>query len=374
MRDRLQTPARLLVTLCLTLLPVLASAAPKPNPPARLCIASDCVSNSGAIKWHPGHYMMLRGSHKNVSGELAAIDALKNEPTIAGVLVDFKWNALESSKGVYDFSLIDRYVNEVKSLKAGKHLIIRVENRGFGGFTGVAVPGYLMTDPVYLGGQVPMAAGVVARIWDSPVMDRLIALHQALGAKYDSDPTVEGISTSETAIGWSPAHPAPSTYSTSALLTQLKRFIAAERASWPQSDVFCESNYLGANTDMEAFVKSCGDDRSVIGGPDVVPGRNLQADNVVRGDTGGVDYRGVIAIKAEVQFSELGIRWTFLPADLYALAVTTNRANYMFWDRNGTYGGPEERWDTGVLPFIRSVKGHTVTDCPSSWNGACNTN
>jgi len=40
-----------------------------------------------------------------------------------------------------------------------------------------------------------MANGVVARIWDAPVMDRYIALIQALAQRYDSNPYVEGIST-----------------------------------------------------------------------------------------------------------------------------------------------------------------------------------
>jgi hypothetical protein len=380
MTDRFQLPG-LLAVLCLTTLGVLptvgGAATIKPNPPAKLCInTNNCVNAadpSSGIKWHPGHYMMLRGSHKNIPAELATISAIKSEPTIKGVLVDFKWPVLEPNKGAYDFSMIDQYLNQMKSLNAGKHFIIRVENRGFGGTTGIVTPGYLRSDPVYLGGQVVMASGVVARIWDAPVMDRLIALHRALAAKYDSDPAVEGISTSETAIGWSAANPAPSTYSATALLTQLQRLVSSQRDSWSRSNVFCETNYLGSDAQMEALVKSCGDEKAFIGGPDVVPGRNLQADNVLRGDIGSVDYRGVIAIKAEVQSSSLGVRWTLLPADLYTQAVTINKANYMFWDRNTTYGGPAQKWDTGELPFIRSVNGKTITDCPSTFNGACKT-
>ncbi|MFL6604115.1 MAG: hypothetical protein ACJ8R9_22685 [Steroidobacteraceae bacterium] len=376
-RSQLRGPLAVLCLATLGLLPTLAGAATvRPNPPAKLCIdAKNCVGAtdpSSGIKWHPGHYMMLRGSHKYVPGELAAIAALKGEASVKGVLVDFKWSTLETGKGVYDFSMVDQYLNQTKA--AGKRFIIRVENRGFGGTTGIVTPSYLRTESVYLGGQVPMASGVVARIWDAPVMDRLIALHKALAAKYDSDPSVEGISTSETAIGWSAANPAPSTYSATALLTQLQRLVSAERDTWSRSNVFCETNYLGSDTQMEALVKSCGDEKAFVGGPDVVPGRNLQADNVVRGDTGAVDYRGVIAIKAEVQSSSLGVRWTLLPADLYAQAVTTNKANYMFWDRNTTYGGPAQKWDTGLLPFIRSVNGKTVADCPSSFAGACKTN
>jgi len=267
----------------------------------------------GAIKWHPGHYMSVRNSHKYDDADQGYITQIANEPTIRGILRDWNWRDIETSKGVYDFSGIDTYLHTVKSLPSHKQMIIRIENRVFGQ-GGTTVPDYLKTDPVFQGGEVPMGNGVVARIWDAPVMDRLIALYQALAARYDSDPTVEGIGTSETAIGFSKEHPAPSTYSNGALVMQLERFLLAARAAWGHSNVFVETNYLGSDAQMEDFIRHCMTSRIVVGGPDTwnrtylaAGTRALQSDAIVTGARGsGTDYRGVVAIKSEVEATELG--------------------------------------------------------------------
>src|ERR1700733_15463116 len=182
---------------------------------------------AAGIKWHPGHYMSIRNSHRYDEQDFGYIRELANEPTVMGILRDWKWRDVEPKKGEYDFSEIDDYLNAVKKLPGSKHFIIRIENRTFGGQKGIVVPDYLLNDAAYAGGQIAMAHGVVARIWEPAVMDRLIALTQALAARYDAEPLVEGISTSETAIGFSSDYPAPSTFSTGALLEQLERLIAA---------------------------------------------------------------------------------------------------------------------------------------------------
>jgi hypothetical protein len=348
------------------------------------CVANAALpQNRSTIKWHPGHYMSLRNNHKYDSEDQGYITQIGNEPTITGILRDWNWRDLETSKGVYDFSGIDTYLNTVKSLPTRKRMIIRIENRVFGKQTGTTVPDYLKTDPAYQGGEVPMGNGVVARIWDRPVMDRLIALYQALAVRYDSDPYVEGISTSETSIGFSTDYPAPATYSPDALLTQLERFVAATRAAWPHSNVFVETNYLGSNSQMESFIKYCMVNQSTVGGPDtwnrayVTTGkRALQSDAVVTGTKGsGTDYRGIIAIKSEVEATELGgYIATFTPAEVYDVAFNIMHANFIVWDRNDYYGGPEQQWTTGILPFIRSVGGKTYTNCPSSFTSSCEAN
>jgi hypothetical protein len=354
-----------------------ACAAPETPPPvcsdAASC-AAVAASSATAIKWHPGHYMSIRNGHRYDAVDLGYVSDLANEPTVTGILRDWKWRDIELSKGKYDFSQIDDFLKAVRELPTPKRFIIRIEDRAFGDQKGTAVPDYMLRDPTYAGGQVPMGSGIVARIWEPAVMDRLIALYQALAARYDADPLIEGISTSETAIGFSDAYPAPATYSTGALLEQLERLIAASRIAWAHSNVFAETNFLGSNTQMEAFIVYCANHKAVIGGPDVVPGRDLQSDQIMRGELGAArDYRGIVAIKAEVQTSSLGERWTFAPSVLYAQAYTTNRSNYILWDRNDYYGGADQRWTTGILPLIRSVKGQTVTACPASFQAKCKT-
>ena len=67
------------------------------------------------------------------------------------------------------------------------------------------IPDYLLSDPAYNGGIYvkPNNKGVIARIWEKPVMDRLIALHKALAARFDKEPYVEGIVLAETSPGFS---------------------------------------------------------------------------------------------------------------------------------------------------------------------------
>jgi hypothetical protein len=375
--------ANALACVALALLATVAAAA-VPKAPSQVCVGSNCVSTTDSpatgIKWHPGHYMMLRSRHRSPTKELPWIDAVGKETVIQGVLVIWVWSDLETAKGQYDFSQIDLYLNRMKSQPQPKRLIIRIEERAFNTTTGTSTPSYIRTDPTYNGGEVAMANGTVARTWEAPVMDRMIALYQALGKKYDSDPYVEGISTEETAIGFSSTHPAPSSFSNAAVLTQFQRLGGASRAAWPHSNVFMTTNYLGTDTQMEQLIKYSVANRLAIGGPDTwgrsfvdANTRVLQSDAIVRGLKGSTtDYRGLAALKSEVEDTELGgYIAAFTPADLYDVAYNTLRSNYMLWDRNDYAGGTAQKWDTGILPFIRSVGGKMVTDCPSSFNGTC---
>jgi hypothetical protein len=345
------------------LLTVVGCSAPAAPPP-------QAAELHNGIKWHPGQYMSLRNSHKYDEANQDSIKQIGNEPAIAGVLRDWSWRDIETNKGAYDFSDIDEYLKTVASVK--KHLIIRIENRVFGAQSGSAVPNYLKSDPTYQGGEIAMDNGVVARIWDAPVMDRYIALMQALAQRYDSNPNVEGISTSESAVGFSDKYPAPASYSPPALLTQLERYVAAVRQAWAHSAVFIDTNYLGTDAQMQALIDFAVDNAAVIGGPDVLPGKHIQSDQIMTGAAGnGTDYRGVVAIKSEIQMPELGLKYKFQPAELYAEAYNTNHANYMLWDRSDYFGTPAQQWASGVLPFLRTVNGKVYTNCPKSYTKGC---
>jgi hypothetical protein len=358
-----------------------------PRPPPQICVNEVCTDEaaapaSGTIKWHPGHYMSIRSRHRKPEIELPFIEALGNEDVIEGVLVSWLWRAVEKSKGVYDFSSIDQYLAKLKGLPKPKRLIIRIEERGFSSPTVSSVPDYLKTDPIYNGGEVPMGNGVVARIWEPAVMDRLIALDAALAARYDGDPYVEGIGTSETAIGFNSTYPAPSSYTPAAVLTQFKRHVTAARSKWKRSQVFLSTNYLGSDAQMEELIKHAKTNYTSVGGPDVFTRswvesgkRALQSDEIVRGERGsGTDYRGVMAITSEIQATEMGgYIATFTPEELYDVSYNIMRANHILWDRNDWAGGTAQQWDTGILPYIRKVGGKVYTACPTSFQGRCDT-
>jgi len=326
--------------------------------------------------------MSIRDRHRDPATELPQLDALKNESSVKGALITWKWRDLETAKGVYDFSSIDTYLNRLKALGTSKRLIIHVYDRAWSSPTSTTVPEYLKNDAIYKGGEIPMANGVVARIWETPVMDRFIELTKALGKRYDSDPYVEGIQFSETAIGFSSEYPAPSSFTNSAHLSELKRWTGAARTAWPHTNIFMSTNYIGTDAQMEDLIKYCVQQKAIVGGPDtwsrewVEAGkRGLQSDEIVKGNRGsGTDYRGVVGVKNEVQGTELGgYIATFTPSQVYDVAYNINRAQYILWDRNEYYGGDAQKWTKGILPFIRSVNGKVHTECPSSFGGQCDT-
>jgi hypothetical protein len=355
------------------------SFAQEPLPPDPVCIDSKCastpVAGPSSIKWHPGHYMLLDSLHPNTTRDFPLLDQISSETVLKGVLAVWAWREVETAKGVYDFSTIDAYLAKLKSLSVPKRLIIRIDERKFGSTSGNVVPDYMLQDATYNGGQAPMANGVAARIWEAPVMDRYIALLKALAARYDNDPYVEAIQSEETAVAVSPK---PNGFSQAAVLTQYKRMVAAARAAWPHTNVFISTNYLGSDAQMEELIAYCVANQTGIGGPDTfLPewNRALQSDDILKGVKGsGKDYRGMTAQRSSIQNPELGgYIGAGTPAQFYDIAYNQLHANYIVWDRNTYYGGAAQKWDTGLLPFIRSVSGKAYTSCPSGFTSGCNT-
>jgi len=94
-----------------------------------------------------------------------------------------------------------------------------------------------------------------------------------------------------------------------------------------------------------------------IGGPDVLPRPHggSKGEKIYRGELGGRDLRGAMIAGFSVQTPELGGHsGNFTPAELFAHCVGQNQCKYIFWARNTSVGGPKQRWETGILPFIRA--------------------
>src|SRR5690606_8747646 len=107
------------------------------------------------------------------------------------------WADLEPSRGKYDFSRIETYLKAVRKHK--KRLVIRVMDRRFNTTSKAdIVPAYVRDLPG--GGLVRTSTGYAAALWKPEVMDRLIALYQAIGQRYDADPHFEGLFTEESTL------------------------------------------------------------------------------------------------------------------------------------------------------------------------------
>jgi hypothetical protein len=376
------------------------SALSNPPPPTNFCVNGKCtpkVASPGptaGIKWHPGHYIWL-DPHSSQAAQFAALDSLSGETTVQGIQLLVNWAALEgSTPGDYSkgFALIDAYLAKLASLKVPKRLILGVNERSFGKPPAAgtscadAASGLL---PSYLaslsdGGcaiALPGAAGslaVTARFWDAPVMDRLIALSQAYAQRYDQNPLFEMFfGNGETSV----AAPPGSNFTNAAYVVQLKRWFDASEKVWLHTQLRLAANYGGSDAQMlDLITYATANGGVIVGGPDPelpLPNitRTVQANQIFRAAAGGTDFRGVVPWVGEVQEMGLGTKYTQTPSDIFTYDSNTMHASYMIWLRNTWLGGPAQMWSSGILPFIQSVQGKiSWADCPTIYQGRCNTN
>jgi hypothetical protein len=325
-------------------------------------------ANAQGVKWHPGHYAMLL-TNESASQHLARINELGDEPSIAGFMIRINWATLETSKGVYNFSEIDSYLKRIKAQPTKKRLVLVVMERRFGGTSASGiVPNYLTTESTYHGGLIKTKIGYAARLWEKPVMDRLIELYQAIGARYDNDMYFEGVSSEESTLSLTST---PTGYSSAALAAQWTRLAVYTRKAMPQSNVFIMTNWIGSTAAMETLTQSLVAPRAAVSSSNLIPSSMNLGQQVWTG-VYGADYRGRLAIGNAVETSELGGKnGNYSPKQLNDFAYNTLRTNYVFWIYNTWEGASYQRWSTGILPFLRT-KPPIRTTCPSNY-GHCMT-
>lgn len=360
-----------------------AIAQTPPAAPHAVCIegAPDCGRVAAPVgapryKWHPGHYQTTVSIGQT---GIPYLSELAKEPHVLGIQQRYWWAQLEPQRGVYDFSLIESHLALLKPI--GKRLVIQVMDRSWNGSSAAGVlPAYLGSDPAFKGGWYvkPNDMGVVAQLWEPAVMDRLIALFAALGARFDGEVHVEAIMAEETTPAVSPGPPAPASYTRATLATQLKRLATAARRSWPTTNVFLPTNFLSG--ELQGIVAHSATQKVGVGGSDVMPPphNGSEGDRIIRGDIGGVDYRGTLPLGYGVQSPSLcGKEGCWLPSELYDYAYGPLGATHVFWVRLGTQrdtATAKYSWTLGILPTIRARQGRTNAACPTAYAGACATN
>ena len=314
------------------------------------------------VKWHPGHYVML-GTENSRALVLRRIDEIGREPAIRGVQVRVRWHDLEKQKGVYDFSMIDAYLARLKAQPTRKQLVVRVIDRKFNTSSAYGiVPDYLRTS-AYHGGVVRTQTGYAARIWETSVMDRLIALDKHLAWRYDGNVRFEGLATEETTLGV--RSPTPSGYSNATLAWQYRRLVNALAAAMPHSNFFLYTNFIGSSSLMDGLMQTLMRAPGAAGGSNVVPGRKSLGQKVWTG-VYGADYRWILPLSSSVETGELR---SYTPRQINDFAYNQLHLNYIFWVYNTWAGDASRRWATGILPFLRT-KPPFRSACPSNY-GIC---
>jgi hypothetical protein len=252
------------------------STPPQPNPPPEVCVNNKCSTTkvatppaptgpSGSVKWNPGHYMAsnsILSPSSTVATVQSEMDDIANYDNIIGYRVFITWGALESSQGVYNFSVLDAVLNRLKTHYAHpKHMVVVVLPGYFSGAwqsgDGRAVPLYIQQNSAYGASPVSGSYGwwgqnsrgastgaYTAALFRPAVMNRYIAMIQALAAHYDSEPYFEAFMFQENAwMGglWSGAPD----LSTAGGLTQFESMLSAAVTAFPHTSVIMENTWWG---------------------------------------------------------------------------------------------------------------------------------
>jgi hypothetical protein len=311
----------------------------------------------GKVKWHPGHY--LEAYHPDKPDEYSA--ALSS-PYMKGIQMRYRWRELEPEKGKYNFTTIDNNLTEVKA--KGKRLLIYLLDQDYWGNN--SVPDYMINDPAYSGGQVFKGNRCNPKFWEQPVMDRYIALVKALGAKYDSDPNFEGISTNERDIGAK-----DDSYSDRKYIDQIKRAQAAMVEAFPNSLVFESLGWTPFLSEVMDNVYNLG--IGITCSDLVLPG-NYSYDGRVWSQSPIYPY--YISMRGKIptgNSGQVGMQAAYGSGhsmdQIFGFAVGAGQDNlqltHMMWAM--PYDPPGFTFNGVILPYIASKEGYVAnTSCPEN--------
>jgi hypothetical protein len=328
---------------------------------------AEAAADAGrTIKWNPGHYAVV-----GTNAGPAMVDQLLSEtapfPWVKGLVLRTSWPELETSKGQYDFSVIDADLQKVAA--AGKRAFIMVGTKSFSA-DDKAVPEYLRSAE-YGGGAYRIAIrrggyGENAAIYNSAVADRLQALYQAIGNRYNRDNNVEGVIFNETALGMAtkPLTPAQQ----QAQFDNMARVNVAARSAFANTTMI---QYI--NSPMryvpELWATMQANDVGV-GGPDVF--LNDKTLNKLLPSYASAAGDVPIGVQVEAHsYSSSSHNGAYAPpavTALYAFARDRMKANYVIWtpttdEADNPWARVLKMWSSGSFPT--DAAGGLSATCPS---------
>lgn len=313
-RNRSTALAAFLVSLTLALaavLPVTGYAVEGANPPAApsyICIedGGDCPPprdiGGGAMKWNPGVYIRYGGANSSflASSFHKVMDEISEMPNVRGLKVHVFWGNLEgSTPGDYRFKELRDLYEYLR--QRDLRMALHVQTRRFSDSCASVVPEYLQNNI----GRALNSKGntCVAKLWNSDVMGRYVALLRALADEFESKSHFEAIMFTETAV--SAPYDDEHNYSAANFIMQMKRAIDAAGEAFPTTNKAIYFNYI-SNSSLAQRIdlyRYMFENEIAAGGPDQhPPGPGLAEGDTAsetagmlirRGhpDHGGVDYR-----------------------------------------------------------------------------------
>jgi hypothetical protein len=352
-----------------------ASTAPQSRPPPQVCVNGQCTATPGGrIKWNPGHYMASYGIVRgDGSSEFMRreMDDLNNQDAFLGYRMLITWGALEPTQDKYDFSVIDTALARLKTAyNKPKRLVIMLvwySPRAASG-DGSVIPQYIQQNAIYGASPVAGSYGWWGRnangestgmyapaVYYPPVMDRFIALVQALGKHLDADPNVEALFIQENsvvvqsadAVGNNDPH-----YSDGAWLEQQERLLTAATAAFPHTSVIMANAYFASGRTAVALAQWMADNRIAAGSADTFGQSAITAYNYrglsdgvqaylgVQTTNGGtVDLRPKMTAMFDVESGDMTTTYfhkyggPFAPLDILNALNQTYKASHIFWTR-----------------------------------------
>jgi hypothetical protein len=171
--------------------------------------------SKGMVKFNPGHYCFIYAdwTYANFAQQdsfnTAVVGTLQTSAAWRGIEKGCYWRNLEPSKGVYNFGEIDAwlvalggFVNN-NGFNVKKRLIVYLLSDSYNRPANVSFPDYILQDLEYEGGVYAhsQGKGFKAKYFNKFVQDRLIALGQAIAARYDGHELFEAYRMDETSPG-----------------------------------------------------------------------------------------------------------------------------------------------------------------------------
>jgi hypothetical protein len=315
------------------------------------CAVTSGKGNDPEVKFHPGHYAAI-----GPLSELSEINFL-DEPAIQGVNKRYFWRTIEPDKGAYDFKPIADDLEYLGGL--GKRLVVFLMDKSFSEKS--ALPGYLSNYEFTSdwGGFSPVR-------WHPFYIERLLALGDALGDRFDSNPYFEGIAIQESSIGITEAGYKEFGYTPEKYRDALIASLLGLQSSLPKSHVFWYSNFLPGNSGYLRRIADAIEDTGVfMGGPDILPHRQglLQVSYPMyeeykhtitlfcsaQGDS-YKHHRNDIDVDQQEPTPEEGF---LTMEDIFLFARDSLHVRYIFWDYEYDITEPGQRTFDDAIAVIR---------------------
>lgn len=358
----------ILGSLLLALFCTCTAVVAAPSPPEKICLSgpsgetctgtADTPTARGAdypatvkrSEFHPGQYIMV-GPNSGTT----AYKRVEGESNVIGVKQLYEWRSLETAKGVYDFSQIERDLSYLKAM--GKRLFLQIRYTAYNGRSEPKLPKYIWKDSRYGCGVAKSTDGrryygVYPRVteksggwfpcyWDRDLQERFAALYKALGKRFNSEPFIEGIALDETATSTDSAQKAKG-YSVAGVEEGFKAIALAAKKGFPSKSVIQLVNF--AVFDVVTFSTWLEKNGIGIGGPDV----SAQPNKLI-----AVTYDQYLRLHDRVPTGP-NVEWSNYSSSknksvehIYEAAVKFTNPWYIFWMTRAPY------FENEVIPLVR---------------------